>query len=70
VIDSRPATGRTLMAGVSRTFRAKHSLVLTLGDGGATMLRVNGERWPTGAAGQVAHVGLEWRRGRVIRLGA
>jgi hypothetical protein len=69
VVDNRPVSGRTLMAGVSRTFRAKHSLGFTFGDGGATVLRVNGERVPTGPDGQVVHVGLEWRHGRVIRLG-
>ena len=69
VVDNRPVSGRTLMAGVSRTFRAKHSLGLTFGDGGATILRVNGQRVPTGPDGQVAHIGLEWRHGRVIRLG-
>ena len=70
VVDNRPVSGRTLMAGVSRTFRAKHSLGLTFGDGGATVLRVNGQRMPTGPDGQVAHIGLEWRHGRLIRLGA
>jgi cytoskeleton protein RodZ len=66
VIDSRPATGRTLMAGVTRTYRAKRSFSLTLGDGGATVLRVNGQHMATGPDGQVAHLAFEWKNGRLV----
>jgi hypothetical protein len=67
VVDGRAPMARTLMAGTTRTIRAKHVLRLTLGDGGATVLRVNGRPYPTGPAGQVTHLVLEWKHGRLVR---
>jgi len=66
VVDHRPPTGRTLMAGTTRTIHAKHSLRLTLGDGGATVLEVNGDRYRTGPAGRVTHLRFSWEHGRLI----
>jgi hypothetical protein len=69
VVDRRPASGRTLMAGTTRTFRAKHTLRLTLGDGGATDLRVNGDHFATGPSGRVTHLTFQWLHGRLIGPG-
>jgi len=66
VVDHRAPTGRTLMAGTTRTIHAKHSLRLTLGDGGATVLEVNGDRYRTGPAGRVTHLTFSWEHGRLI----
>jgi cytoskeleton protein RodZ len=66
VIDGDPLAGRTYPAGDTVRLRARHSIDLELGNAGGAALHVNGERFPTGADGQVARISFGWRHGELI----
>jgi len=66
VVDGTRVPGRVFEAGNARTFNARHTLDLTLGNAGGVQLVVNGHRVPTGAAGQVVHLSFAFRGGRLL----
>jgi cytoskeletal protein RodZ len=64
--DGRTRPGRTLEAGQARTFRARHTLVLTLGNAGGVRVRVNGRAVRTGPIAAVRTISFAWRHGHLI----
>jgi cytoskeletal protein RodZ len=65
--DGRTRPGRTLEPGEERTFRARHTLVLTLGNAGGARVRVNGRTVRTGPTAAVRTISFAVRHGRVVR---
>ena len=65
-LDGRTIPGRTRPAGTRLTFRADHTMQLTLGNAGGVRVSVDGRRVPTGGSGEVAHLSFVWRDGHVV----
>ncbi|HJP66096.1 MAG TPA: RodZ domain-containing protein, partial [Actinomycetota bacterium] len=65
-VDGRVVLRETLSAGRTVRLEAAHTLLLTLGNGGGTTVRVNGSPVETGAVGEVAHLSFAWRHGRLV----
>jgi cytoskeletal protein RodZ len=68
IVDGEPTTGRTVPAGDTVRLRAHRSIELRLGNAGGAVLRVNGDRYPTGPDGQVRRISLAWRHGELVAV--
>jgi hypothetical protein len=67
-VNGKVVQETTVPAGETMRFEASRVFNVRLGDAGAVVLVINGERVPTGGAGAVADLTFTIRDGRVVQL--
>jgi hypothetical protein len=68
LVNGETVHEETVPPGTALHYHATRTFELRLGDAGAVVLTVNGERVPTGGAGAVADLSFALRDGRVVRV--
>jgi hypothetical protein len=66
-VNGKVVQETTVPAGETLRFEATRTFGVRLGDAGAVVLVINGERVPTGGAGAVADLGFTIRSGHVVQ---
>ena len=66
-VNGKVVRETTVPAGETMRFQATRMFSVRLGDAGAVVLVINGERVPTGGAGSVADLAFTVRDGRVVQ---